>query len=71
MGITECPCVECATECKTDTIECSNCKNWVHRTCAKLTESEFKEYSIRHLKYFCKCCAFVGPDYDADGGLKR
>lgn len=67
----EFPCIECTLDCDVDTIQCSNCHNWIHRKCAKISESEFKSWSDRHLNYLCKCCVFIGKDYDAAGALKR
>lgn len=61
--MTEYPCIVCTLECVDDTIQCSNCKNWLHRTCTNL--SDIKSWSDRNLVYLCKCCAFRGSDYDA------
>ena len=72
IGImTEFPCIECTLECNDDTIQCSNCKNWLHRTCTNLSDKDIRCWSDRNLVYLCKCCAFRGTDYDAEGALMR
>jgi len=69
--MSEFPCIECTLECNEDTIQCSNCKKWLHRQCTNLNTEEYKSWSDRNLNYLCKCCAFRGTDYDAEGSLTR
>ena len=67
----EFPCIECCQECNTDTLECANCKNWVHRECVKMTPSAFRVWSVSGKTFLCKKCCFIGNTYDAESGLKR
>ena len=69
--MSEFPCVECSQECLDDTLECSNCKNWVHRACVPLTASEFRAWSVNARTFLCKKCCFLDNNYDASAGLDR
>lgn len=69
--IMEYPCSVCALECHNDTIQCSNCKNWLHSKCVNLNEKEFLAWSVARLDFLCQCCVFSGINYDASAALAR
>lgn len=71
LTMDEFPCAVCSKDCHSDTIQCSNCNNWVHRTCYDMTENCFNSWSPSHLKFLCKCCTFAGNSYDASAALAR
>ena len=54
-----------------DTIQCSNCQNWVHSNCSNLTKTNLKQWSANYLTFVCKCCAFDGDSYDSRAALDR
>ena len=67
----EFPCSVCAQECLEETIQCSNCMNWVHCKCLNLSDKDLQTWSAVQLNFLCKCCAFSGINYDASAALAR
>ena len=65
------PCIVCSEECRSDTIQCSNCQNWVHSKCIGLSDKELRSWSSSCLNFLCKCCVFTGTNYDASAALAR
>lgn len=69
---TEYPCIVCDMKCGVDTIECSSCACWVHRTCVPLTTQQFQELSKDDRPFRCRRCACDGDGtFDYSGSLKR
>ena len=67
----EYPCVECCQEADNNVLECSNCKNWVHRDCVQMSASAFRVWSVNGRTFLCRKCCFRGDNYDAQSGLDR
>lgn len=67
----EFPCIECCLECENNVLECSNCKNWVHRDCVQMSASAFRVWAVNARTFLCRKCCFVEDIYDAEAGLGR
>ena len=55
------PCGKCKKEVKSDAIECSTCKYWFHRHCAKLTKIKLKYLSNDNIYWTCENCYSIFP----------
>ena len=69
----EFPCAMCAQNCENDVIQCTNCKNWVHRICVPLSASKFQSWSwsCDNLDFLCRNCCFSNGQFDAAAALSR
>ena len=56
-----CPCSVCNKNAITDVIECDICESWVHRSCAKLSKTKFKQLADSTDYYYCPICINVFP----------
>lgn len=50
------PCSICLRNVGTNSIQCDLCNMWVHRKCAKLSNSELNAVSLCDLPWFCQIC---------------
>ena len=55
------PCLACKKEVIYDAIECSLCKTWVHRQCAKISKKELKKFASPDCNWYCFSCKDVFP----------
>ena len=67
----EFPCAMCAQNCDIDVIQCTNCKNWVHRLCVPMSASKFQSWSGDSLDFLCRNCCFLNGQFDATAALSR
>ena len=60
-NIIEYPCLICKKEVITDAIECSVCRNWLHRNCAKLSKKDLIKLSNNDYYWYCVHCTVLFP----------
>jgi hypothetical protein len=67
------PCSVCDRTCGFDTIECSDCGSWVHKTCASMNNDIFAHFSAEHAVFMCPRCLGLQSDgsYDCNIALDR
>ncbi|KAK3603233.1 hypothetical protein CHS0354_007563 [Potamilus streckersoni] len=65
------PGVICFSECKTDTLQCTDCRQWIHRECISLSAKDLRSWSRDYLEFVCTKCSFNGDVYDAGKALQR
>ena len=62
----EFPCAMCAQNCDIDVIQCTNCKNWVHRLCVPMSASKFQSWSGDSLDFLCRNCCFLNGQFERE-----
>ena len=55
------PCIKCNKNVVNDSIECSICRKWIHRNCAKLSKKKLHELGLSNDYWFCYKCINVLP----------
>ena len=55
------PCSFCRKNVLTDAIECSLCKEWSHRICAKLKKKQLEYFELTETDWYCNLCKSVFP----------
>ena len=67
------PCAICEKAAGVDTILCSGCGLWSHRTCIQMSPEEFQLYSTSEDYFICTRCVEISPGggFDYDKSLQR
>ena len=55
------PCVKCRKNVITDVVECSICKLWCHRNCAKLSKRALSKLDDDNEYWYCELCEVIFP----------
>ena len=59
--VIEFPCLKCGKEVVNDAIECTLCRAWTHRNCAKLSKAQLYKLSMNDCYWFCLKCKDLFP----------
>jgi hypothetical protein len=65
------PCGVCEEECLDDTIQCSECEKWTHRTCVPMEPEILNAWADANLKFLCKECCYEDGQFQQTKSLQR
>jgi hypothetical protein len=65
------PCGVCEEECLDNTIQCSECEKWTHRTCVPMEPEILNTWADANLKFLCKECCYEDGQFQQTKSLQR
>lgn len=66
------PCKKCMLDCKTDSVLCNCCDNWVHAACVPMSASLLTKWSCENRTFLChECCHDTNGIFNASDALLR